>query len=92
MKSTDPIGSYILGEPDSFRPRDEMGRPTDWGFGQKWNDHGRRRDFCRYCGGKHDWNECKNEGEVKPGKGLVGPWFQAETGERYFVTLQMEGK
>jgi hypothetical protein len=63
--------------------------PRDW---ETWDDHGRRRDRCRYCNGRHDFNDCEDEGDVKPGKGLIGPWFLAETGEKYFVTLQMEAR
>jgi hypothetical protein len=69
---SDSIRSYILGQPDPLQPRDDQGRHTDWGFGEGWDDHGRRRELCRYCRGEHDFNDCENDGDPKPGLSLVG--------------------
>lgn len=70
---------------------DAQGRRNDGHAVETWNDHGRTRDRCRYCQGKHDFNNCENEGNPQPGRGLIGPWFISSTGYKSFIG-PVEGK
>lgn len=59
------IGALARYEPLPYS-EDEQGRRTGGHGIETWNDHGRTRDLCRYCQGKHDFNDCEAEPYTPP--------------------------